>query len=126
MEIPARFESGELVIECAQPRPELLRLDWKGRSHSARPGDALTPYLSELIDRAKSSQAALEMHFEALEFFNSSTVAVLVQMLQRARAAGVRLALTYQPSLRWQKLSFEALRVFEHFDRSVQIIPLAA
>ena len=61
-----------------------------------------------------------------LEFFNSSTVACLVHFLQRARDAKVQLAFTYLPTVRWQKLSFEALRVFEQIDHRVAVIPLTA
>ena len=39
---------------------------------------------------------------------------------------GVRLSLIYKPTVRWQQLSFEALRVFEQRDRVVQVIPYPA
>jgi hypothetical protein len=119
-----QFQNGELTIDCHQPSPELIRLDWRGRSAARRPEEALTPYLSETLTQALQQAASVEMHFESLEFFNSSTVAVLVQFLHKARAAGVQLSFCYQPTVRWQKLSFEALRVFEQFDRMVQVIPL--
>lgn len=120
------FKSGELIIESHQPRPDLFRLDWKGRSAARRPEETLTPFLTMVLEQATANGAAVEMHFESLEFFNSSTVAVLVQFLHKARAAGVQLSFLYQPAIRWQKLSFEALRVFEQLDRMVQVIPLQA
>lgn len=121
-----QFKSGELVIDCHQPKPEIIRLDWKGRSAARRPEEALSPFLQSVLERAQNNHASIEMHFASLEFFNSSTVAVLVQFLHKARAAGVKLSFLYLPTVRWQKLSFEALRVFEQLDRMVQVIPLQA
>lgn len=120
------FQSGELVIDCHQPKPDVLRLDWKGRSAARRPEETLTPYLALVLDNAIEGRASVEMHFESLQFFNSSTVAVLVQFLHKARTARVALSFHYLPTVRWQKMSFEALRVFEQFDRMVQVIPLNA
>ena len=115
----------ELTIERCQPGPEVIRLDWKGRSTARRPGDAIDPFLSEVLAEARRSSSAIEMHFETLEYLNSSTVAVLVQFLNRARASGVSLCFTYRPSVRWQKLSFEALRVFEQVDKLVRVVPVS-
>jgi hypothetical protein len=50
---------------------------------------------------------------------------VLVQFLNRARGCGIPLFFTYRPSVRWQKLSFEALRVFEQVDRLVRVMPVS-
>lgn len=117
---------GDLTIEGDQPRPELIRLHWRGRSASRRPDDVLGPYLSAVLDEARRSMAGLEMHFEFMEYLNSATVAVLVHFLHRARLAGVGICFTYRPSVRWQRLSFEALRVFEHLDSMVQVVPVSA
>jgi hypothetical protein len=54
----------------------------------------------------------LELHFEELDYFNSSTITSLIQLIQEARAKGIPLTYVYDPALRWQKLSFDALRVF--------------
>lgn len=120
------FSSGELIIETEKPSSDLVRLYWRGRSVARKPEEALAPFLSNLLSEAQRAGAGVEMHFETLEFFNSSTVSVLVQFLHNARRAGVHLSFIYLPSVRWQKLSFEALRVFEQLDQTVQVIPLSA
>ena len=119
-----QFRNAELVIEWLHPRDQVERLDWKGRSAAKRPEEALNPFLATVLAKALESGGTVEMHFEQLDFFNSSTVAVLVQFLHKARAARVPLCFHYLPTVRWQKLSFEALRVFEQLDRMVQVIPL--
>jgi hypothetical protein len=116
------LSSGELLIESTQVNPDLIRLDWKGRIAFRTPDEVLNPYLSEVLEQARRNSATIEMHFELIDYLNSSTVAVLVQFLHRVRALGLRLCFTYRASIRWQKLSFEALRVFEHLDKLVQVI----
>lgn len=116
---------GELMIERTQPGPELIRLDWKGSSNFRRSDEGLTLFLYDVLDQALRDTAAIEMHFEALGDLSASTMAVLIHFLQRSRSHGIRLTILYRKRLRWQRLSFEALRVFEQVDRLVQIVALA-
>jgi hypothetical protein len=115
---------GELRIDGERPGPELIRLHWKGRSASLRPDGVLEPYLQQVLEDARQTMSALEMRFELMEYLNSATVAVLVHFLHRARLSGIAVRFTYRPSVRWQRLSFEALRVFEHLDAMVQVVPV--
>lgn len=119
-----RLADGDLQIRSERPAPELIRLHWLGRSASRRPDDLLEPFLSGVLEDARQTMAGLEMRFEAMEYLNSATVAVLVHFLHRARLAGIAVRFTYRPSVRWQRLSFEALRVFEHLDSMVQVVPV--
>ena len=120
------LSGGELTIQATQVNPELIRLDWRGRSAFRKPDEVLSPYLIEILEHARRNSAAIEMHFEAIDYLNSSTVAVLVQFLHKVRATGLKLTFVYRASVRWQKLSFEALRVFEHLDKLVQVIAAPA
>lgn len=121
-----RLTDGELTIERQQINPEVIRLDWKGRSAFRRPDEVLNPFLAEVLEQARRTSAGIEMHFETLDYLNSSTVAVLVQFLHKARGDGIQLSFTYLPTIRWQKLSFEALRVFEQVDRLIRVVPVNA
>ena len=56
--------------------------------------------------------ASIEMHFEKLDHFNSSTIAAVIRFIQDARQRGVKLIIVYNQALKWQKLSFDAMRVF--------------
>jgi len=118
--------SGDLTIVSDRSQPDLVRLDWRGRSASRHPDDVIDPFLTAALDEARQNLAGLEMHFERMEYLNSATVAVLVHFLHRARLAGVGIRFTYRASIRWQRLSFEALRVFEHLDAMVQVVPVTA
>ncbi|MSP62300.1 MAG: hypothetical protein EXR72_18610 [Myxococcales bacterium] len=96
--------------------PGLAVLAWTGKSNDRNPSKILGPYLAAVIDDAAKRALAVEMHFERLDHVNSSTIAAIIQLLQEARRRGVRLVLVYDPSLRWQRMSFDALRVFEQAD----------
>jgi hypothetical protein len=110
------FASGELTIQPSRD-PGGVRLDWRGKSSARDPRSILAPYFETAFDAAAADAGArLEMHFEDLEHFNSSTISALIAAIQVARARGVRLALVYRAALKWQRLSFEALRVFVRDD----------
>jgi hypothetical protein len=72
----------------------------------------LAPYFRDVLATADTRKVPLELHFEKLEHFNSSTITSIIQLIQDSRARGVKLVLVYDHALRWQKLSFDALRVF--------------
>lgn len=102
---------GDLRIE-ALDEASAIQLMWKGKSNSRHPGEALTPYFRDALASAGTRQLPLELHFEHLEHFNSSTITSIIQLIQDSRARAVKLVLVYDQALRWQKLSFDALRVF--------------
>ena len=56
------------------------------------------------------------MHFEKIEHFNSSTITALIKLIQVCRKSNVKLVDGLRPELKWQRLSFDALRVFEKND----------
>jgi hypothetical protein len=118
------YVTGALQINRQRLQPNVIRLDWSGRSDARRPGELLQPYLATVLDEARESRCSVEMHFETLDFFNSSTVSVLVQFLQVARVHRIPLRYSYREEVRWQKLCFEALRVFEVLDDLVRVVPV--
>ncbi len=109
----AQLLAGDLTIDVDLASPGAIRLDWRGSSTARHPDAVVSAFLSEWAARASQTDARLELHFEALERLNSSTIAVLVQFLQRMREVKVTVALRYSGRLRWQQVTFEALRVFE-------------
>jgi hypothetical protein len=86
----------------------VLRVELTGRSMMRQPGEFLRPWFDGLIARATGTRR-IEIHFEKLEHFNSSTIAVLVQVMNDAAHAHVQLELFYDATLRWQQMSFEAI-----------------
>jgi hypothetical protein len=123
------LHEGELSIE---PSVFLgrLRLDWTGRCTLRDPGQALNPYLSEAFRFIEERGTALEMHFEELAQFNSSTIAVVVQFIAIARSRNLAVTLVYDAHAKWQAMSFDALRSAleprnEHRKCNVLIVPAA-
>jgi hypothetical protein len=114
------FVVGELRIAVSVPTPRSLRVDWMGRSDHREPGRALAPFFDELLDRAQQTGGAIEMHFERLAHFNSSTITALIQLIRSARTRQVQLAMFFDADAKWQQLSFDALGIFEQTDGLVR------
>lgn len=106
---------GDLTIELTADAAALCCV-WKGKSNDRQPGKLLAPYFEQLMQAAGERHLPLEMHFEELEHFNSSTITALIGLIQRARRDGVKLVMVYDQRLKWQRLSFDALRVFDKRD----------
>lgn len=115
--------SGELLI---QPQPSLpdgsLVLEWRGRSTDRQPARVILPFITLCLERALHLEVPLRMHFEHLDHMNSSTVTAVIQVIQEARARSTRLVLVYSAEKRWQKLGFEALRVFVKDDGLLELV----
>ena len=115
---------GNLTIEVGGGGSEPITCVWKGRSSDRNPGQVLGPYFQTLVDKAVTDSVPLEMHFDQLEHFNSSTITALIKRNQTSRGKGIRLVMAYDQNLKWQKLSFDALRVFEKSDKLFQLRPV--
>ncbi len=122
MELFASLIAGDLLVE-ARGSAARLRLDWTGKSNARRPAVMLAPYLEAVLERAKNTHCAIELHFEQLEFFNSSTLGAVIKFIRETREEGVTISLIFDGDQRWQALSFEALKAFELTDGLVQVRP---
>jgi hypothetical protein len=108
-----KLQAGDLTIDVNAPEPPAaLQLTWRGKSDDRYPGKVLAPYFSSCLEEAQRRNSPIEMHFEHLEHFNSSTISAIIRFLQDARVKNIRLVIIYNQALKWQKLSFDALRVF--------------
>jgi hypothetical protein len=105
------LRSGELRID-SQVDPECLRLVWHGRSAARDPRSVLVPYFELAIEVARRSGTAVQMHFEGLEYFNSSTIAALIDAIRLGAEHRVPMVMIYKENVRWQRMSFDALRMF--------------
>jgi hypothetical protein len=107
---------GDLTIEVDDATSGLLRLDWRGKSNHRQPDSVLAPFFADMTSRAISGQRALEMHFEQLEFFNSSTITAIIQYVKELRDRKVKLTVSFDARHRWQKIFFDALCIFDKGD----------
>src|SRR5947209_5837229 len=102
--------SGNLRIECADGDGSSIVLTWRGSANDRNPAVTVNPYVRGVYDVATERKSSVEMRFEKLEHFNSSAITALIQLIQEARTRKLRLVLTYDGAIKWQRLSFEALR----------------
>ncbi len=115
------LRAGDLAIEAVDQAGSALQLHWRGKSNDRHPGKVLEPYFTRVIAAAGARGATVELHFEKLDHFNSSTITALIQLLQDARSQGIKVVILFDKALKWQKLSFDALRVFAKGDDLLQI-----
>lgn len=111
-----RFSAGGLTIDSVQAAGSALTLTWRGKSTDRAASRLICPFLASAVDRAGADGVPLEMHFEQLDYLNSSTVTAIIQIIQIAHVKSVRLAIVFDPRLRWQRLTFDALKVFARGD----------
>ena len=104
------FHLDELTIRAEPSAAGHILVRWTGQSISRTPGASLRPFFDELLTQAATEKAAVKMHFEDLEHFNSSTISALMQLINSAQAKGVQLQVIYDGTVKWQALSFDALR----------------
>src|SRR4051794_25699786 len=105
--------AGSLTIDVNDAAHGIIRLDWRGKSNDRQPSKVLSPYFGQIATEAVRRDAAIEMHFEQLEHFNSSTITSIIQLIQDLRQKKLRLSIYFAASLKWQKLGFDALRIFD-------------
>jgi hypothetical protein len=105
--------TGSLRIDARVGRPTgAIQLLWMGRSNDRDPALALQPYFSQVLASATAGHLPVELHFERLEHFNSSTITSIIKLVEDARRGGVKLTVLYDKDVRWQRMSLEPLRVF--------------
>jgi hypothetical protein len=98
-----------------------LALYWQGKSGDRHPERVLEPFFLQALAEAQQRKLGLEMHFEKLVHFNSSTIGYLIQLIQETRRRSLPLVLVFDHGLMWQKLSFDALRVFAKDNSLLQL-----
>ena len=93
------------------------------RLHGGHAGEAIVnemkdicPFFAEMTSKAVTGQKGLEMHFEQLEFFNSSTITAIIQYVKELRDRKVKLTVSFDARHRWQKIFFDALCIFDKGD----------
>ena len=114
---------GDLNIDVDEDVPGVIRLDWRGKSNHRQPDTVLSPFFADMSRRAIAGEKALVMHFEQLEFFNSSTITAIIQYVKELRDRRVKLTVSFDARHRWQKIFFDALCIFDKGDGLFTIEP---
>lgn len=103
------YEENRLKIEVKYTESEIL-IKWFGESKDREPTKFLTPIFDTIYTR--NTDKPLLMDFTHFEYMNSSTVTPIVKQLERAKKENRKVTIHYKKGLKWQELSFAALRVF--------------
>lgn len=103
---------GDLSIEVGGTA-EGLELVWRGSSNSRNPNEVLGAYFKVAIAEAAVRRAKLDLHFEHLIQFNSSTVSVLLRLVDEAAAQGVSMTYFFDGAQRWQAHNFESISLLK-------------
>jgi hypothetical protein len=90
--------------------PGVLHVRFAGKSASREAGRVLAPVFDDVLAVAGRERRVLELHFEELEYFNSSTIAALVQFIRAAQRERVPITVVYDAKQKWQVMSFDALK----------------
>ena len=114
------MQFGDLRVDVTETSTH-LRLDWRGKSNARQPELQLNPFLNDVSAKAAVGKLGIDMHFEELEFFNSSTITVIIQHVKELRERGVKLLVSYDRGQKWQKIFFDALSMFEKADGLLKI-----
>ena len=94
---------GDLFIDVDEDAPGAIRLDWRGKSNHRQPDTVLNPFFAEMTHKANVAKKGLEMHFEQLEFFNSSTITAIIQYVKELRDKKVKLLVSFDSRHRWHR-----------------------
>lgn len=119
-----KLNVGDLVIHVEEQPSGVISLRWEGASNAESPGQAIRPFFAIVASRAADSGAALEQHFEDLGFLNSSTIAVLIELIREGQQRGIGQRFYFDGSKRWQALSFSALKGFATPTSKFELIPV--
>lgn len=114
--MPERFHHDGLEI-AVDEEPGRIVATWSGKSSARAPLEFLGPLFDRILESASRNGSSVRFDFCAVQHFNTATVAAIVQLIRSVRDRGLALTLCYDEKLRWQRLSFDALRVFERDTR---------
>ena len=119
------FSAGTLKIEVVElAPPEPIRLVWSGRSTDRNPVKLFGPYLTAVVAQAEARCIAVDMHFERLDYFNSSTISAILMTIQEAKRRKVKLILTFDARLKWQAVNFDTLHQLFQGSEFLELRPL--
>lgn len=116
--------AGDLSIDVEAGDQAVIRLIWRGKSNARNPSQILQPFFAPVLADAAEKKRAVELQFQKLEHFNSSTITSIIQVIQECRAKGIKLVIVFDQAVKWQKLSFDALRVFAKPDGLLELRPV--
>ena len=120
MEEKQSFVGNLLKIDVQENNKEILT-KWTGKSIDRNPSKFINPVLLDIVKRSNEFGKRIVLDFQNLDFMNSSTITPLIKILERAKKGKTFITVRYNKQLKWQDLSFTALKIFQTKDKRVII-----
>jgi hypothetical protein len=114
------FASNLLKIDVEE-NEESINIKWTGKSIHRKPGQFITPILVDVLKKSTDLKKRIVLDFRKLDYMNSSTITPVIKILERAKRGKVQVTVLYEKSLKWQDLTFSALKIFQTKDQRVEI-----
>lgn len=102
-------ETERLSLEVIQTTSE-VGVTLLGRAEGIEQARTIEPVFGQVLDDAQGSQRTVKLHCEGIKHLNSATLVQVMGFLVRAEDAGVRVVVTYDADVDWQRLSFRAIQ----------------
>lgn len=115
------FTSEHLQLEAAED-DRIIKIRFLGKSILRDPSDFVMPVLIRKLDEAIAADKRLVLDFCELLYMNSSTLAPIIKILERARMGNGKITISYKKSLKWQDISFSALVIFQTTDYRIEVL----
>ena len=114
------FVSNLLKVEVKETIDAIVA-NWTGKSVDRNPSKFITPILVDLLKRSNEVKKRFILDFQKLDYMNSSTITPIIKILERAKKGNGQITVIYNKLLKWQDLSFSALKIFQTKDKRVEI-----
>ncbi len=114
------YKNQLLEVEVSEGDDSIVAT-WTGKSVDRNPSKFLRPMLADILQRSNGAKKKIILDFQKLDFMNSSTITPIIKILERAKRSKVRLIVKYNKLLKWQDLSFSALKIFQTEDKRIEV-----
>jgi hypothetical protein len=108
---PIDLSSADFAVITSMTE-DTIRLDWRGRRKGDTAIETLAPLFERVLAAAASGGRRVEMCFDDLQELDADTLTELLLFTQRFEGTDITLTIVYDPTVKWQRLSFEPLRAF--------------
>ncbi len=107
-----------LILEISETEQRIV-CTFKGKSVERNPGKFLNPILSDLLMEGKKKNERIFVVFTELDYMNSSTIMTISKFLEKGKDTSCKITVQYDSNRRWQKMSFNALKIFQTNDGEI-------
>jgi len=117
----ARTHTQGLLTLEVEDTAEAVQVRWRGKSTSREPSEFILPILIRALDDSVIGGKRLVIDFRAAEYLNSSSITPIIRVLESVKRGRGSARILYCKDLKWQSLSFTALKVFHTSDQRIDI-----